>query len=82
MLDGISRKIDLLGPCPKCNSYHKIKGSHYFGYLELKCPDCGWTIVSECRSGSIDYILENEMADRWNNGKDDAADDKQGGSGL
>lgn len=68
------RYSDKLGPCPKCKSESKILASLFFGYLDLKCRDCGFSITSETRSGNEEYILEKEMLERWNKGIENARD--------
>ena len=55
-----------LYPCPRCKSNAKIKGSMVFGHLKLMCSECGYYITSNRRSGDIEYLLHNEMIDRWN----------------
>ena len=50
-----------------CGSFDKLKATLTFGYLSLQCNNCGRKMMSENRSGSIEYLVDIEMRERWEN---------------
>lgn len=63
-----------LKPCV-CGYMGKLKGSHVFGYLTIECPTCNRKLTGHTRSGSSEYILEQDLLERWNSGESDDPND-------